>query len=61
MHRADRDLVHPRPFHRPKGIRAVDVTDSGPRTVLSGLLRADALSAFMLVLIGAVIAVPAVL
>nr|WP_042190980.1 proton-conducting transporter membrane subunit [Kibdelosporangium sp. MJ126-NF4]CEL19762.1 Hydrogenase-4 component F [Kibdelosporangium sp. MJ126-NF4]CTQ96987.1 Hydrogenase-4 component F [Kibdelosporangium sp. MJ126-NF4] len=35
-------------------VLAVDVTDSGPRTVLGGLLRADALSAFMLIVIGAV-------
>lgn len=33
---------------------AADVATSGPRTALGGLLRADALTAFMLVVIGAV-------
>ena len=35
-------------------VLAIDVTGSGPRTTLGGLLRADALSAYMLIVIGAV-------
>lgn len=35
-------------------VLAVDVTSGGPRTAVLGLLRADAVSAFMLIVIGAV-------